>query len=825
MLRRLLPSAAITLAACSFDPSALEGRLCAGPAECLGGTCIDGVCVLDLDAANEAGPDADLDGRDDGDAASPPDGSGDSDTTADAAPDLPDADDVAPDAVDPCAPVGRACRDGAVYECRPDGAEVLVLDCDDQEGCGEYGCRCAGVACLPRTCQPGARQCDGDVPLVCVEDGALIEREEACVSGDVCVDGFCVPGTCEPASVLCVDGAAVACDDEGAVVSVEDCSLSGARCLERDGVASCVPQICVPGTRSCAEPPAAEAVLECEASGTEFVLVEACTGDSVCVGDRCAARVCEPDARSCAGEDAVRVCDARGTTESVVPCEAGEICLVDTCVSVVCEPGATRCAAGGVEACDATGTLWSEAVSCGDGRACFEGACLETACPPSVVYCEGAERRRCAADGLTSTLLETCAWACLDGACTTNVCGDGRVDPASEVCDDGNTRGCDGCEACGRLAAITSGAGAATTAGPTWIPNESDFTLEAWVNVTGTGGALFGLGRESDTDFASVRVSDGAPVFIVRLDNGQTVAMRGDFRLTGAGWVHLAAVRFDRTALALFVNGALVGIHRGQTDRTRVDNTSGRIWVGSDGVQAPAAAQIDEYRVSARRRYQFTFAPPRRHVPDGDTRALFHMDEGTGDTLRNEAGGGNITLSGGSWIADSCYGSAGGRLVCGDGTRSALEACDDGNTRDGDGCSGICTVETRCRSGVQRPGAGEGGGCYVRNTTTQDWGDAVESCEAWGGTLVTINDAAENQWLFERFGAGLWIGATDESGWGDGEFRWVSGQPFGYRNWGGGQPDDGGTWGSEDCVELAGGGAWNDLGCNESRWAICESGG
>jgi fibro-slime domain-containing protein len=46
--------------------------------------------------------------------------------------------------------------------------------------------------------------------------------------------------------------------------------------------------------------------------------------------------------------------------------------------------------------------------------------------------------------------------------------------------------------------------------------------------------------------------------------------------------------------------------------------------------------------------------------------------------------------------------------VCGDGTQEGVEACDDGNDVDGDGCSGACTLEPFCAGGTCTTVCGDG---------------------------------------------------------------------------------------------------------------------
>src|SRR5262245_32537576 len=67
-----------------------------------------------------------------------------------------------------------------------------------------------------------------------------------------------------------------------------------------------------------------------------------------------------------------------------------------------------------------------------------------------------------------------------------------------------------------------------------------------------------------------------------------------------------------------------------------------------------------------------------------------------------------------------------------------------------------------------------------------NWTDAENAAIGLGGHLVTINDAAENDWVWNRWATNrnLWIGlyaptnaAPPES------FRWASGESSAYRNW------------------------------------------
>ena len=103
--------------------------------------------------------------------------------------------------------------------------------------------------------------------------------------------------------------------------------------------------------------------------------------------------------------------------------------------------------------------------------------------------------------------------------------------------------------------------------------------------------------------------------------------------------------------------------------------------------------------------------------------------------------------------------------------------------------------------------------------SASSWTDAAEVARGLDGFLVTVNDAEEDQWLYDTFANNdsnvrhIWIGLTDQNE--EGNFRWHDGTPFIYRNWGDGQPGEGDD---EDFVHITGTNmgtiepaTWNDL--------------
>ena len=81
-----------------------------------------------------------------------------------------------------------------------------------------------------------------------------------------------------------------------------------------------------------------------------------------------------------------------------------------------------------------------------------------------------------------------------------------------------------------------------------------------------------------------------------------------------------------------------------------------------------------------------------------------------------------------------------------------------------------------------------GGHFYAMTNSNVSWGDAEGQAQSLGGHLVTINDQAEQEWVYEtfqRFGS-VWLGMTDEAV--EGTWVWSSGEAVVYTNWASGQP-------------------------------------
>jgi len=97
--------------------------------------------------------------------------------------------------------------------------------------------------------------------------------------------------------------------------------------------------------------------------------------------------------------------------------------------------------------------------------------------------------------------------------------------------------------------------------------------------------------------------------------------------------------------------------------------------------------------------------------------------------------------------------------------------------------------------------------------TGRTWTEAEALAVSLGGHLVTINDAAENEFVrasvlgFDGVDRRGWIGFNDVAS--EGNFVWSSGEAASFTNWNGGEPNN--ANGTEHYTEMLGGsGAWND---------------
>ncbi len=101
------------------------------------------------------------------------------------------------------------------------------------------------------------------------------------------------------------------------------------------------------------------------------------------------------------------------------------------------------------------------------------------------------------------------------------------------------------------------------------------------------------------------------------------------------------------------------------------------------------------------------------------------------------------------------------------------------------------------------------GHTYDFYSARRTWKGASEYAESLGGYLMTVTSEKEqqliNQYLTQKSAdARLWLGATDDNN--DGEWRWITNEPFEFANWSVGE-----THNNNGYLGASSGGYWSDL--------------
>jgi hypothetical protein len=179
------------------------------------------------------------------------------------------------------------------------------------------------------------------------------------------------------------------------------------------------------------------------------------------------------------------------------------------------------------------------------------------------------------------------------------------------------------------------------------------FTLEAWVKFDSVAAGawqtiIFKQGTSSNLAYA-LYYHDGL-LFEIRTSAGNVALESPGARPTGV-WHHIAAV-YDGAAMRMYYNGNLAET-RPQTGA--VITSSLPLTLGDNGVWSneELSGTLDEVRISDIVRYTSNFTPMKRFTPDADTMALYHFDEGAGQTSGDASSNANTLRLGSTTSAES----------------------------------------------------------------------------------------------------------------------------------------------------------------------------
>ena len=144
-----------------------------------------------------------------------------------------------------------------------------------------------------------------------------------------------------------------------------------------------------------------------------------------------------------------------------------------------------------------------------------------------------------------------------------------------------------------------------------------------------------------------------------------------------------------------------------------------------------------------------------------------------------------------------------------------------------EGCGGNseCDNIPNNLSGLMYMGEYNGSKYFCSDDNNNNWDEATANNAATqlGGHLVTINDAAENEFVRNGIMADrVWIGFTDKNS--EGDFKWVNGDPVTYTNWSYGEPNNQGVSGGQGdyTVLEKSSGKWKDRHGNDHYEYVIE---
>jgi hypothetical protein len=281
-----------------------------------------------------------------------------------------------------------------------------------------------------QVCMPGVRSCSplGGSIEECDAEGFGYRKVEDCTLNNCEVQGgqpVC-PTICTAGELRCGPGRVEECEAGQRWRSKTSCGEN--LCVEAGGVPACL--VCTPGALRCGVNNARTET--CNAAGTGYTQVEACTGGSCTLIDGVpdCELPCTPGQTRCSAlKNRVEVCDAAGTAFVADATCAGNTCIVAAGVAQ-CQPsppecveGQTRCSGIAVEQCGADGR-YAAIQTCQSGCQLFAGEAdcrppvSAQSCTPNVRFCGGDNKvYSCNAQGNIGSVVRDCVAAGL--ACTT----------------------------------------------------------------------------------------------------------------------------------------------------------------------------------------------------------------------------------------------------------------------------------------------------------------------------------------------------------------------------------------------------------------------
>ena len=503
-------------------------------------------------------------------------------------------------------------------------------------------------------------------------------------------------------------------------------------------------------------------------------------------------------------------------------------------ITTKCIPGEKLCLTNTTYHVCNNGGEWDPAKSCGNEQICYEGECKTMVCVPNQRKClDEVTAEKCKSDGsawdIEDCTKETYKKVCIDGYCSAPICVPGalRCDyGVRQVCSAKGNKWVDApCET--GFTCVNNGECKAIVCTPNERICQDDVTVKK-CKSDGTGWDIQDCSKEA---YNKVCI-DGycaAPICtpgIYRCQNG----VRQICSDKGNKWVD-APCEMGK----ICYNGNCVGNictpneKRCDTDAMKIEKckADGSAWEVYDDCYSKSKYCVKSYNEYYC--YNWICEPNKVECYSGNTKVRKCKANGsawediktcnTGEICENgecktkicepneykckdKQTSKKCSPQGTSWIDISCVPSG---------------ICDD-----------FCRNDGKCiPAGVMKYNDTDKK-LYAFCSTTMNYLDALDVCESWNGSLISIDTLEKGEYFINFFTqvlkANSWIGFSDRVV--SGSWLWEDGSAGNYTHWYPGEPNN---QGSEHCTELMSSwgqidsnARWNNSVCSDNWGFICQ---
>ncbi len=190
---------------------------------------------------------------------------------------------------------------------------------------------------------------------------------------------------------------------------------------------------------------------------------------------------------------------------------------------------------------------------------------------------------------------------------------------------------------------------------------DSNFTIEAWIYPTSNlsflqSESIFSFGNSS-SDFMTLALFSGnnSPLFSISVNNQETDII-STAKVTINSW-HQVAIVSNEGHATLYLDGNSVVTDTLDSFPNSLGGGAGTTddWLGKSEVSPITfSGYMDEFRISDVARYLANYTPPSSpFTPDSNTYALYHFDDGSGQTITDASSRGENGVLGATSATES----------------------------------------------------------------------------------------------------------------------------------------------------------------------------